>query len=62
MPQGGPGQGNARGAAAGAPAGMGAGGQGGQGGEDQEHKAKYLIPTDDYFDDNRLVAPPTIGE
>ncbi|MFD0202229.1 MULTISPECIES: PPE domain-containing protein [Saccharothrix] len=41
-------------------AGMGAGGQGD---EDQEHKAKYLIPTDDPFnDDERLVAPPTIGE
>ncbi|ONI93041.1 hypothetical protein ALI22I_00395 [Saccharothrix sp. ALI-22-I] len=46
----------------GAMGGMGAGGQGGQGDEDQEHKAKYLIPTDDYFDDDRLVAPPTIGE
>lgn len=59
-----PGQGG-RGAAGapGAMAGMGAGGQGqGQGGEDQEHKAKYLIPTDEYFDDNRLVSPPTIGE
>ncbi|QFZ17636.1 hypothetical protein [Saccharothrix syringae] len=44
----------------GTPAATGAGA--GQGAEDQEHKAKYLIPTDDYFDDNRLVAPPTIGE
>ncbi|MDR6591688.1 hypothetical protein ACFFSW_34745 [Saccharothrix longispora] len=40
----------------------GVGGGQGQGDEDQEHKAKYLIPTDDYFDDDRLVAPPTIGE
>lgn len=50
--------------AAGTPGAMGAGaGAGaGQGAEDQEHKAKYLIPTDDYFDDERLVAPPTIGE
>ncbi|WP_447006568.1 hypothetical protein ACRAKI_08865 [Saccharothrix isguenensis] len=61
-----PGQGGRGGA--GAPGAMGAGmgaagGQGqGQGGEDLEHKAKYLIPTDEYFDDNRLVSPPTIGE
>ncbi|XVS66323.1 hypothetical protein ACQPYE_09775 [Actinosynnema sp. CA-299493] len=44
-------------------AGIGAGGQGGRGEEEQEHKARYLIPTDDPFhDDDRLVAPPTIGE
>lgn len=46
----------------GAMAGAGAGAGQGQGGDDQEHKAKYLIPTDEYFDDNRLVSPPTIGE
>jgi hypothetical protein len=57
-----PGQ-SGRSAGANAGMGAGAGGQGqGQGGEDQEHKAKYLIPTDEYFDDNRLVSPPTIGE
>lgn len=60
---GGAGQGG-RGAAGtpGVMGGAGAGGGQGQGGEDQEHKAKYLIPTDEYFDDNRLVSPPTIGE
>ncbi|NUS65046.1 MAG: hypothetical protein HOQ46_15530, partial [Saccharothrix sp.] len=42
------------GAAAGTPA-------GGQGDEDQEHRTKYLIPTDEYFDDKRMVAPETIG-
>ncbi|MEU5696258.1 hypothetical protein [Actinosynnema sp. NPDC020468] len=30
--------------------------------EDREHAAKYLVPTDEYFDDDRLVAPQTIGE
>ncbi|MFC6094430.1 hypothetical protein ACFP3R_34630, partial [Saccharothrix lopnurensis] len=48
--------------AAGAAGGAGAGAGAGQGAEDQEHQSKYLIPTDDYFDDERLVAPPTIGE
>ncbi|MFF5099344.1 MULTISPECIES: hypothetical protein [Actinosynnema] len=53
----------ARGTASAAGAGgMGAGGRGGSGdGEDLEHKSKYLVPTDDYFDDGRMVAPPTIG-
>ncbi|XVV05810.1 PPE domain-containing protein [Actinosynnema sp. CA-248983] len=51
---------NARSAAPGAMGGVGAGH--GQGDEDQEHQAKFLIPSDEYFDDNRLVAPPTIGE
>ncbi|KOX23181.1 hypothetical protein ADK67_21275 [Saccharothrix sp. NRRL B-16348] len=37
-------------------------GQGAPGGEDQEHQTKYLIPTDEYFDDKRMVAPETIGE
>ncbi|MFE9748465.1 hypothetical protein ACFYOT_26460 [Saccharothrix saharensis] len=46
--------------AGGFPAGGAAGG--GQGAEDQEHQTKYLIPTDEYFDDTRLVAPETIGE
>lgn len=32
------------------------------GAEDQEHQTKYLIPTDEYFDDTRMVAPETIGE
>ncbi|WP_439661348.1 hypothetical protein ACSHWB_07520 [Lentzea sp. HUAS TT2] len=50
-----------RGGAAGA-GGMGAGGGAGQGGEeDKEHKSNYLIPTDEFFDDDRMVAPPVIG-
>ncbi|MGZ3142716.1 hypothetical protein ACVDFE_12100 [Lentzea chajnantorensis] len=53
-----------RGGAAGA-AGMGAGGGagagGGQGAEDKEHKSNYLVPTDEFFDDDRMVAPPVIG-
>jgi hypothetical protein len=41
---------------------MGGGaGQGGQGGEDKEHKSNYLVPTDEFFDDDRMVAPPVIG-
>jgi len=57
------GAGNARGAAGAAGAGgMGAGGAKGEGGDDQEHKAKFLIPTDEHFDDSRMVAPPVIGE
>lgn len=48
--------------AAGAGAGGGAGaGQGGQGTEDKEHKSNYLVPTDEFFDDDRMVAPPVIG-
>ncbi|MEU0882207.1 hypothetical protein ABZ345_26620 [Lentzea sp. NPDC005914] len=47
-------------------AGAGAGGAGagaGKGGgeEDKEHKSNYLIPTDEFFDDDRMVAPPVIG-
>ncbi|MFD4675814.1 hypothetical protein ACFWNN_39210 [Lentzea sp. NPDC058450] len=52
-----------RGGAAGA-GGMGAGGGagGGKGGEeDKEHKSNYLVPTDEFFDDDRMVAPPVIG-
>ena len=59
---GGAGGGSGRAGAAGA-GGMGAGGagQGGQGGEDKEHKSNYLVPTDEFFDDDRMVAPPVIG-
>jgi hypothetical protein len=52
-----------RGGAAGA-AGMGAGagaGAGKGGEEDKEHKSNYLVPTDEFFDDDRMVAPPVIG-
>ncbi|RAS60706.1 hypothetical protein C8D87_111125 [Lentzea atacamensis] len=50
----------------GAAGGMGAGGAGagagaGQGQEDKEHKSNYLVPTDEFFDDDRMVAPPVIG-
>ncbi|GHH46291.1 hypothetical protein [Lentzea cavernae] len=44
--------------------GMGAGGgagAGGKGEEDKEHKSNYLVPTDEFFDDDRMVAPPVIG-
>ncbi len=43
--------------------GMGAGGGAGagQGEEDKEHKSNYLLPTDEFFDDDRMVAPPVIG-
>ncbi len=41
---------------------MGAG-RGGDGEEDVEHKvADYLVETEDVFGDERLVAPPVIGE
>ncbi|WP_394615936.1 hypothetical protein JNUCC0626_40460 [Lentzea sp. JNUCC 0626] len=51
-----------RGAAGGMGAGGGAGaGQGGAGEEDKEHKSNYLVPTDEFFDDDRMVAPPVIG-
>jgi hypothetical protein len=41
----------------------GAGGRGGDGEDDTEHKiADYLVETDDVFGDDRLVAPPVIGE
>jgi hypothetical protein len=53
-PGGRPGQGGAGGAA---------GGRGGEGEDDIEHKAAdYLVETDDVFGDERLVAPPVIGE
>jgi len=42
--------------------GMG-GGRGGDGEDDTEHKiADFLVETDDVFGDDRLVAPPVIGE
>ncbi|MDX8055265.1 hypothetical protein SK571_38325 [Lentzea sp. BCCO 10_0798] len=49
---------------AGATGPVGAGGAGagaGNGEEDKEHKSNYLVPTDEYFDDDRMVAPPVIG-
>ncbi|HEX6341860.1 hypothetical protein [Umezawaea sp.] len=49
------------GASGGAAAGGGAGGARGEGGEDLEHQAKYLVPTDEHFGDNRMVSPPVIG-
>ncbi|WP_189256408.1 hypothetical protein [Lentzea flava] len=51
-----------RAGAAGA-AGMGGGAGAGHGGgeEDKEHKSNYLVPTDEFFDDDRMVAPPVIG-
>lgn len=52
----------ARGAAgAGAMGGAGAGAGKGQGAEDTEHTSKYLEHTDEYFGDDRMVAPPVIG-
>lgn len=64
-PGGGPGGGGAgaagRGGAAGAAGAGGAGGGAGQGEEDKEHKSNYLVPTDEFFDDDRMVAPPVIG-
>jgi hypothetical protein len=64
-PGGGPaGSGAAGSGAAGRQGGAGAGaggGQGGQGAEDKEHKSNYLVPTDEFFDDDRMVAPPVIG-
>ncbi|MCS7482564.1 hypothetical protein ACFFQW_42710 [Umezawaea endophytica] len=51
-----------RGAAGGAGA-MGGGGHGarGEGGDDLEHSSKYLQPSDEYFGDGTMVAPPVIG-
>ncbi|SFR11844.1 hypothetical protein SAMN04488564_103679 [Lentzea waywayandensis] len=49
------------GAAGGMGAGGGAGAGKGGGEEDKEHKSNYLVPTDDFFDDDRMVAPPVIG-
>lgn len=51
----------ARGAAgAGAMGGAGAGARG-EGGDDLEHSSKYLQPSDEYFGDGTMVAPPVIG-
>lgn len=60
---GGAGAGAAGRAGAAGAGGMGAGGAGagGQGAEDKEHKSNYLVPTDEFFDDDRMVAPPVIG-
>ncbi|KOV85752.1 hypothetical protein [Nocardia sp. NRRL S-836] len=59
-------EGAARGGAAGrsgAPGAAGAGTGAGNGGEeDKEHRSNYLVPTDEYFDDDRMVAPPVIGD
>jgi hypothetical protein len=50
----------------GRPGAAGAAGAGGAGAgnseEDKEHRSNYLIPTDEYFDDDRMVAPPVIGD
>ncbi|WP_189154036.1 hypothetical protein [Lentzea pudingi] len=51
-----------RGAAGAGGMGAGGGAGAGQGGEeDKEHKSNYLLPTDEFFDDDRMVAPPVIG-
>jgi hypothetical protein len=39
----------------------GAGGAKGEGGDDLEHTSKYLQPSDEYFGDGTMVAPPVIG-
>ncbi|MGW6449581.1 hypothetical protein [Lentzea sp. NPDC055074] len=63
--------GTARGATAAAAGRPGAAGAPGAGGtaagagnseEDKEHRSNYLVPTDEYFDDDRIVAPPVIGD
>jgi hypothetical protein len=51
-----------RAGAAGAAGAGGAGAGAGNGEEDKEHKSNYLVPTDEYFDDDRMVAPPVIGD
>ncbi|WP_199440396.1 PPE domain-containing protein [Umezawaea beigongshangensis] len=57
------GRGGAAGAAGAAGGPTGAGGRGGRGEEDGEHRAAdYLVETEDVFGDDRLVAPPVIGE
>ena len=55
---------NAAGAGRQGAAGAGAAGAGGAGNgeEDKEHRSNYLVPTDEYFDDDRMVAPPVIGD
>jgi hypothetical protein len=39
------------------PAAPGSGGEG-----DTDHRRKYVVETDKYFADDRLVPPPVIGE
>lgn len=57
----GPGGAGGRGGAAGGP--MGAGGRGAKGEGDDEHETPdYLMETEDVFGDERMVAPPVIGE
>lgn len=64
---GGFGPGGAAGAGGRGAAGAGAGGMGGghgakgEGGDDLEHSSKYLQPSDEYFGDGTMVAPPVIG-
>lgn len=50
--------------AAGAAGGMagGAGAGRGEGADDLEHTSKYVEPNDEAFGDDRMVAPPVIGE
>jgi hypothetical protein len=57
------GAGAAGGRGAGGAGGMagGAGGAKGEGGDDLEHTSKYLQPSDEYFGDGTMVAPPVIG-
>jgi hypothetical protein len=51
-----------RGAAGAGGMGAGGGAGAGKGGEeDKEHKSNYLVPSDEFFDDDRMVAPPVIG-
>ncbi|ONI82349.1 hypothetical protein ALI22I_40290 [Saccharothrix sp. ALI-22-I] len=60
---GGPGAGGRPGAGGAGMAGGAAGAQRGDGEDDIEHKAAdYLVETNDVFGDDRLVAPPVIGE
>jgi hypothetical protein len=60
---GGPGAGGRPGAGGAGMAGGAGGAQGANGEDDIEHKAAdYLVETNDVFGDDRLVAPPVIGE
>ncbi|WP_367134299.1 PPE domain-containing protein [Saccharothrix sp. HUAS TT1] len=60
---GGPGAAGRPGAPGAGMAGGAAGAHGGDGEDDIEHKAAdYLVETNDVFGDDRLVAPPVIGE
>lgn len=62
MGRGGIGGGNAAGGRGGA-GGMGGAGGRGQGEDDEEHETpSYLVETEDVFGDDRMVAPPVIGE